>query len=39
MSVSTVKKGDYDSALQAASAEGHEKVVELLLDKGANIDA
>lgn len=31
--------GSYGNALQAASREGHEKTVELLLDKGADIDA
>lgn len=31
--------GDYGSALQAASARGHEKIVLLLLDKGAEINA
>ena len=27
--------GDYDNALQAASAEGHDQVVQRLLEKGA----
>jgi ankyrin repeat domain-containing protein 50 len=31
--------GRYGNALQAASYEGHEKVVELLLDKGADVNA
>lgn len=31
--------GKYSSALQAASAEGHEKIVELLLEEGADVNA
>ncbi len=31
--------GEYGNALQAASAEGHKKVVQQLLDKGAKINA
>jgi len=31
--------GEYDNALQAASAEGHKEVVQQLLEKGAKISA
>ncbi|KAL4736686.1 hypothetical protein BDV11DRAFT_211045 [Aspergillus similis] len=31
--------GRYSSALQAASAEGHEKIVQILLDQGAEVNA
>ena len=31
--------GYYDNALEAASRNGHDKVVQLLLDKGAVLDA
>ena len=31
--------GEYGNALQAASARGHEKVVQILLDKGAGVNA
>jgi ankyrin repeat protein len=30
--------GDYGNALNAASKEGHEKIVQMLLDKGADIN-
>jgi hypothetical protein len=33
-----VKGGDYGTALQAASAEGHKEVVEMLLAKGADVN-
>ncbi|EAQ86879.1 hypothetical protein CHGG_08132 [Chaetomium globosum CBS 148.51] len=31
--------GEYGNALQAASSEGHQKIVKLLLDKGADVNA
>jgi len=32
-------RGRYDTTLQEASAEGHEAVVQLLLDRGAKVNA
>jgi hypothetical protein len=34
-----VQGGHYGNALQAASANGHDRIVELLLSKGANFNA
>ncbi|KAJ6526214.1 hypothetical protein DFH09DRAFT_1371675 [Mycena vulgaris] len=34
----TGNKGEYDSALQAASVRGHEEIIRLLLDHGADTD-
>lgn len=31
--------GNYGNALQAASSEGHDKIVQMLLDKGAEVNA
>jgi ankyrin repeat protein len=30
---------EYETAIQAASVSGHEKIVRLLIDKGANVNA
>jgi ankyrin repeat protein len=30
---------NYNNALQAAAAGGHNKIIQLLLDKGANVNA
>jgi len=35
----TKKGGMYGNALQAASSEGHDMIVQLLLDKGAEVKA
>ena len=37
--ISWIARSSPSNALQAASCEGHEKVIELLLRKGAEVDA